>query len=296
MPNRAKVNQAGSNPLVHRMFTKEIFQDASRWGFFALGVLLGMYSLHRVNAEGLESRKAKTIFNDAESLPPTSSDLILGRFVYRRNCQICHGSRGDGKGEWSEGLSPKPRSFRDAHFKYRSTPTGKLPTDADLARTIRGGRSNTAMGMFTRLSDRELKGVIAYLKSFSTKWKDSSFHGEKMSLPPKPSGFDDPVKRETIAARGQELFEISCAPCHGSKADGQGPQADALIDVRGRPMPPANLLAPHLRSGNRAEDLLRVLMTGLDGTPMASFADSLKGDEMWAIAAFVETLRGSSEK
>jgi len=33
---------------------------------------------------------------------------ILGRFVFERHCQICHGRKGDGEGEWSAGLLPLP--------------------------------------------------------------------------------------------------------------------------------------------------------------------------------------------
>ena len=77
---------------------------------------------------------------------PDWSLYYAGEFVYERNCQVCHGRRGDGQGKWAAEILPKPRSFKHANFKYRSTPFGKLPSDEDLKKTIRRGRSNTAMG------------------------------------------------------------------------------------------------------------------------------------------------------
>ncbi len=232
--------------------------------------------------------------NPGRTAPDQSEDLILGRYVYTRNCQICHGARGDGKGEWSPGLSPQPRSFRAAHFKYRSTPFGKLPLDEDLRRTIRGGRSNTAMGMFTRLSERELDAVIAYLKTFSRKWRDPALVAPAVTLPAQPSWFDASKERALRVRVGAELFTTTCAPCHGLKADGKGPQAEGLVDVHGRPIKPADLLTPHLRNGNAAEDLMRVLLTGLNGTPMISFAESFSDDELWAVVAYLLECRDSN--
>ena len=52
-----------------------------------------------------------------------------GKNVYERNCIICHGPKGDGNGEMAPTLSPKPRSFREGMFKFRTTPFGKMPTN-----------------------------------------------------------------------------------------------------------------------------------------------------------------------
>src|SRR3984893_10120570 len=51
---------------------------------------------------------------------------------YRRYCVGCHGELGDGNGENFPWLDPKPRDFTLGVFKWRSTPTGTLPTDEDL--------------------------------------------------------------------------------------------------------------------------------------------------------------------
>ena len=61
----------------------------------------------------------------AQSPEPSFETYAHGRYVYERNCIICHGKRGDGKGELSETILPKPRSFREGMFKFRSTPWEK---------------------------------------------------------------------------------------------------------------------------------------------------------------------------
>ena len=77
--------------------------------------------------------------------------------MYERQCVICHGRWGDGRGDMARGMIPRPRRFTAGVFKYRSTPSGFLPTDADLARTIRGGIAGTSMPVFAGvLSERDV--------------------------------------------------------------------------------------------------------------------------------------------
>src|SRR3984893_13460436 len=62
-----------------------------------------------------------------------------GKELYHRYCVFCHGEYGDGRGESSPYLDPKPRDFTKAVFKCRSTPSGSLPLDSDLYDTISRG-------------------------------------------------------------------------------------------------------------------------------------------------------------
>jgi len=71
--------------------------------------------------------------------------LKLGERVYRENCTACHGEKGDGKGPQADRLKTKPRDFTGGIYKFRSTPSGSLPLDSDLARTITRGVRGTAM-------------------------------------------------------------------------------------------------------------------------------------------------------
>ncbi len=213
------------------------------------------------------------------------SRYVEGKFVFERNCLICHGRRGDGTGEMAGAIYPKPHSFREGMFKFRTTPFGALPTDDDLRHTIRYGLNGTAMGMFTRLSDEEISGVIEYVKSFSRRWRKTENYAEPMNLPAPPAWLNEAGHVE----KGRALFAAHCTVCHGPEADGKGVAAPALKDIWNAPVKPSDLRQSHLRCGDRPEDIYRVLATGLNGTPMVSFDAALTPEQRWDIVAWIFT-------
>lgn len=87
----------------------------------------------------------------------------LGKTVYERRCAFCHGLSGNGHGtaefvyKKKEGKIWKlyPRDFTFGSFKFRSTPTGSLPTDADLMRILTRGIPRSSMPAGRDLSDAE---------------------------------------------------------------------------------------------------------------------------------------------
>jgi mono/diheme cytochrome c family protein len=212
-----------------------------------------------------------------------------GKYVFERNCMICHGARGDGAGEMAASLQQRPRSFREGMFKFRTTPFGALPTDDDLRHTIKGGLSGTAMGMFVQLSDDDVSAVIEYVKSFSRRWRKKENYAAPMQLPKPPVWLQDDKQKADHAVAGNTLFQTHCAACHGTSADGKGPTAPALKDIWNLPANPSDLRQPHLRCGDRPEDIYRVLATGLNGTPMVSFDATLNPEQRWEIIAWIFT-------
>lgn len=214
-----------------------------------------------------------------------------GKFVYENNCIVCHGAMGDGRGEMAASLGIKPRSFKTGTFKYRSTPWGKLPTTEDLMHTVRHGITGTAMGMFTNLNDEQLRAVVEYIKFFSRKWRKAENYAPPLELPKPPAWMLDEASRSPHAAKGRETFQAVCAACHGVAGDGQGLAAVGLKDEWGEAAVPADLRQPHLRSGDEPDDIFRVLMTGLNGTPMVSFAEPLSEGQKWDLVACILSLR-----
>lgn len=212
-----------------------------------------------------------------------------GKFVYERNCILCHGLKGDGNGELAPTLSPRPRSFREGMFKFRSTPYGKLPTDDDLRHTIRTGLSGTAMGMFAHLPAEDIDCVIEYVKSFSRRWRKPENAGQPVKLAARPEWFADAAQKAVHAEKGKAIFAAVCASCHGAAADGTGAAAAALKDLWEQPAKPSDLRQPHLRCGDRPEDIYRVLATGLNGTPMLSFDETMTPEQRWDIIAWIFT-------
>ena len=228
----------------------------------------------------------------AEPGAPLDFNLYLqGKYVYERNCIVCHGQRGDGNGELSPTLKPKPRSFREGMFKFRSTPYGMLPKDEDLRKTITHGLSGTAMGAFGHLQADELDAVIVYLKSFSRRWRKPENHAPTVKLAATPEWFKAADMVHTHAEAGRKLFAVHCTACHGDKADGKGAAAASLKDIWGAPAAPVDLRQPHLRCGDAPADLFQVLATGLNGTPMVSFEATLSEAQRWDIIAYILSIR-----
>jgi cytochrome c oxidase cbb3-type subunit 2 len=208
-----------------------------------------------------------------------------GKELYRRYCITCHGKHGDGAGENAPHLDPRPRDFTRAAFKCRSTPSGSLPTDTDLYNTISRGVYNSAMPSWEPLTRQQRANLVAYIKTFSPR-----FHDE----PPAPSvpiPLEPPASAEAVE-RGAKLFQdMNCWSCHGKEGRGNGPSALTLTDSKGYPILPFDLTSGnHFKCGETSRDLFKDLATGLDGTPMPSFTDALKPDQIWDLVHYIQTL------
>lgn len=100
----------------------------------------------------------------------SAETLNRGHRVYALYCSSCHGRDGSGEGNASHSLAVKPRDFRQAEFKYKSTGEDALPTDDDLSATILRGRVENGMPAWNGLTPEDRDAVIQYLKTFSPRW------------------------------------------------------------------------------------------------------------------------------
>jgi mono/diheme cytochrome c family protein len=214
-----------------------------------------------------------------------------GKQLYRRYCVGCHGPFGDGRGENAPWIDPKPRDFVKGIFKCRSTPTGSLPTDEDLFNSVTRGFVNSNMPSWLPLTQQQRADLVAYVKTFS-----SSFRDEKppalLQVPPESAANQQSIQR------GNELYQkMNCWSCHGKEGHGDGPSAQTLVDNRGYPVPPYDFgSGTRFKCGESDQDLYRILMTGLDGTPMPSFANALSADQAWDLVHYVRTLQMTSKR
>ncbi len=213
---------------------------------------------------------------------PQSADLVArGKEVYHEHCVGCHGEQGDGNGPAATFLFPRPRDFTAGVFKFHTTPSGSLPTDGDLFRTVTRGVRWTAMPTWHEIPDKDRLAVITYIKTFSSRWKDEQPEAP-VTIPAPP-----PATPELLA-RGKELYaRAKCWQCHGQEGRGDGPSADDLKDDFDFPIRPADFTRGQFKGGSSVADIYRTMTVGLDGTPMPSFADSMKDDERWAISYYV---------
>jgi mono/diheme cytochrome c family protein len=208
---------------------------------------------------------------------------------YRRYCAGCHGDLGDGQGENTPWLDPKPRNFTLATFKCRSTLTGTLPTDEDLYNTIARGLTNSNMPIWNTFTKEQRANLVAYIKTFSPRWEKEK-PGEPIKIPAEP-----PVTIESIS-HGKALFtKLECWKCHGPEGKGDGPSASTLTDSQDNPIRPYNFAAggddSRFKCGSTNADVYKIFITGLDGTPMPSFADVIQPNDAWDLVHFLRVLQ-----
>ena len=229
----------------------------------------------------------------AQPQPDLGSEeqVAAGKVVYDKWCGQCHGDDGAGEGIAAPHVLPKPRDFTSAKYKFRSTPFGALPTEEDLARSIRNGLPGTSMPAFPELTDTQVENVIHYLKTFAADWQDPAAYAEAVEMP------SPPPYSEERAAEGKEAYvRIGCARCHGDEGRGDGSSAPTLRDDWGHFIRVADLTMPWtFRGGATREELFRTLTTGLYGTPMAAFGDALTEEERWAIVDWMVSKGGGEE-
>jgi mono/diheme cytochrome c family protein len=194
-------------------------------------------------------------------LPP---DTPVGERIYAQRCAVCHGPDGRGNGPAAPSLIPRPRDFTLGDFKYKSTPPGQPPTDADLVNIVAQGLQDSAMPYWRDLlSDEETSAVVAYIKGLSPVFQGTA--PEAIVVPPR-------VRPDEVSiARGRKLFVAQgCVACHGP--DGRG--GTMLTDAKGYPVMARDLTAPWtFRGGSDPEAIWLRLTTGLSPGPMPSYAD-----------------------
>jgi mono/diheme cytochrome c family protein len=208
-----------------------------------------------------------------------------GKALYKRYCIFCHGPRGDGRGESAPYLDPKPRDFTKAVFKCRSTPSGSLPLDSDLYDTITRGIHASGMPSWKPLLHQERADLVAYIKSFSSSFQEEK-PGTPVEIPAEPANSAESVKR------GAELFQkMNCWSCHGKDGRGHGPSAASLTDSNGNPITPFDFTSGReFKCGESDRDMFRDLVTGLDGTPMPSFAGAMTAEQRWDVVHYIRSL------
>lgn len=213
-----------------------------------------------------------------------------GKQLYVRHCVGCHGVRGDGEGENARWLDPKPRDFTEGVFKCRSNSAGNLPLDIDLYHTLSRGLADSAMPSFNALTHQQRLDLVAYVKKFSPRFAKEK-PGEPIQIPP-----ETPSNEESIL-RGKALFEkMECSHCHGAEGRGNGQLAATLTDNKGRPISPHDFTSSkRFKCGDANEDLYRTFMTGLDGTPMPSFAATLQPAEAWDVVHYLRSLQSAAK-
>jgi cytochrome c oxidase cbb3-type subunit I/II len=229
------------------------------------------------------------------TLPRSAEWIAYGKEVYERRCIGCHGEKGDGNGPAATFLfNQRPRNFNAGVFKFRLTQK-PIPTDGDLLRTITRGVRGTAMPAWYELPLNDRLAVIQYIKyelavDRSDPSKPYAYFIEEPPSQPLYIG-QPPAPSQDILAHAKDVWQnAKCWECHGQTGKGDGEKAAGLKDDFGFPIRPADLTSGQFKSGPSVQDIFRTMSTGLSGTPMPSYRDSLSEQDRWALAYYVLSL------
>lgn len=229
------------------------------------------------------------LFLDAVSNAADPQTLKLGKTVYQRRCAFCHGQKGDGKGQ-AEFVYKKakgkvwkiyPRDFTLGVFRFRTTPSGSLPTDEDLLRIIEQGIPRSSMPAARDLSKEEKIAVIEYIKTLSPRWKEEGSGTPIKTTRPPWVGSPESIEKGKLVYK-----EMKCWECHGEKGRGDGPKSDIIKDDWKKPILPFDFTIGALKRGTKEEDIYYTYTTGLDGTGMPSYEDSLSEEDRWHLVSY----------
>jgi DMSO reductase family type II enzyme heme b subunit len=213
------------------------------------------------------------------------ADANLGKQVYEKRCAFCHGIEGKGDGPAAPFLDPRPRDFTRGLYKIRSTPSGTLPTDDDLFRIVTEGMPGTSMPAWRTLPEHERRAVIQYVKGFSDRFKTEG------AGTPIQVGGEIGSSKESLD-KGHRLYQdLECFSCHGKEGRADGPSVPTLKDDWGDRTRPADLTKRwNFRGGGSVKAIYTRFNTGIAGTPMPSYADSIDAEQSWHLSNYVASL------
>ncbi|MFN0251965.1 MAG: c-type cytochrome [Kofleriaceae bacterium] len=212
--------------------------------------------------------------------------LSEGRPLFHKFCATCHGDRANGTGPSARFTSTPPRDLTRGTFKFRMTPAGSPPSEADLVRTIAVGVRGTHMPSWRgTLTRAQITTLARYVMALS----DAFWTGTP--LPPPLDIPAEPPYDQSSVARGKALYaKMSCATCHGSSGAGNGQAAAALKDDWGHSIKPADFTTGVFKGGCCGAAVFRAISTGLAGTPMPAFGGAMTDAERWDLSHYIVSL------
>ena len=89
-------------------------------------------------------------------------------------------------------------------------------------------------------------------------------------------------------ARGEGIYSVRCAPCHGANGGGDGPAAAGITPK------PRNFRDPEFWRGRTIEQLRLVVRQGKPGTLMPPFEGVLSAAEVDDVVGYLQGFRPAS--
>jgi mono/diheme cytochrome c family protein len=198
-----------------------------------------------------------------------AGDPVAGQQIYVANCQICHGTDGEG-GNPNPGsddgtipvLNPIDPTIQNADLRifvtnidlfmeHGSTPSGTNPSF-----------SMPAWGDKKQLTPQQIADVISYVISLNpqltampTPSGTQAAGGNEAAKPSNPGGPGPALNLTGDPAAGQEIFVASCQICHGTDGKGGNPNPGSDDGT----IPALNPIDPTIKNAD-----LKVFATNID--------------------------------
>lgn len=173
--------------------------------------------------------------------------------LYLKNCAVCHGNEGDGRGRAGVNLQPPATSF-----------VGFTHTREAMIAAVADGKVGTAMVGYGRKFDpAEIASVVDFIRT------------RFMAVPVQKSIPDTSV--------GHDLYTAHCAVCHGDKGN------TAVWARNGLQPPPRDFTAPAAKQDLTLERMLTSVTYGRPGTAMMPFQGRLDEAQISAVVTYVRS-------
>jgi cbb3-type cytochrome c oxidase subunit II len=251
---------------------RESMSESQRWAVIRYVQEMYAHPIERDPNEGSPPAE----YQLTNPLPNTIENLDAAKRIWTRECLVCHGDAGTGKGPFRAGIEPVPPDFSD-HANY-------VPyADSDYFWRISEGVPWTAMPTWrVQYTETERWQLVHYIRSLFTQTETAP----AQPAPGKDFEFPTVMKTMKVPASasyetGKAQFLQQCAPCHGESGDGTGPEGAYLnpkpADLRKLP---AELTAG-LYGPNTDGALLARITFGVQGTAMPTWGEFLTERERW---------------
>ena len=124
------------------------------------------------------------------------------------------------------------------------------------------------------LSEQDRWDLVDYVKTFSDRFQKEEVPPPiDIPFPPYPRA---PAAPAELVREGKLVYRVlQCWSCHGTGGKGDGPSASALVDDFEVPIIPFDFTTGNFKFGDSPADVYRTFNTGLNGTPMPSFYDTI---------------------
>ena len=272
-------------------------------------ILLLIISISFVGCQETHFKKGRYF---AGGIYASAEKLNLGKSVYTEYCMACHGVDGDGNGVASKGLVPPPRNFKLGIYKFGKVIAGDLPRDQHIIDIIQNGLNGSAMFPWD-ISDDQADAVWQYIKTFAPEtWdgKDKEL-GEDLVAKNDPFGL---ARKSFAIEKGKEVYHITaqCQSCHRAYISKQE-LSDLSLKLNDESIDPDDFeedmykvklqdsehnyrsLPPDftwhwVRSASTVDEIYVRLLSGVNGSGMPSWKDTITDEEIWAVSYYVKSL------